>query len=188
MVPTLRSERVALTPVEVHEAAEIWELIRTPPVIVEFPDPKGGPEVVARWIAQTVAEGWGVWVVRHDGDAFGMVTADLRAPATAVVGYAVDEAWIADELAADALNEVVRWLFEVRRCHRVELRVATGSLALWRVAQRAGFVLEGVARESWRWNGAWHDARTYALLEREWRAARACAARATSPIMRATAG
>lgn len=182
MVPTLRSKRVALTAVDVREAAELWSLIKTPPAIAHFPDPRGGPQAVARWLAETAAEGLYAWTVRHDGSAVGIVTADLHAVGAATVGYAVDETLAADELATEALREMIRWLFEVRSVHRIELRVATGSLALWRVAQRAGFVLEGVARESWRWSGSWQDARIYALLEREWRASRRRLTRPTTKL------
>jgi|GEM_PF-2646568 len=181
MAPTIRSGRVALTPVELREAADLWKLVRTPPAIEHFPDPRTGPDGLTRWLGEALAAGTYVWTVRRRHVPVGLLTAELRSPSIAVVGYSIDERWIDDSVAGDALGALVDWLFEARSVHRVELRVATGSLALWRVAQQAGFCLEGVARESWRWAGAWHDARDYALLRREW-LTRKRPARPTQPV------
>jgi len=172
MVPSIRGERIALRPADMCEASALWKLVKTPPAIAGFPEPASGPESVARWMADTAAAGVLVWTIRHDGQIVGLVTAEMRSGAIATVGYTVEEAWSGRSVATEALQAVTDWLFTERLAHRVEVCVATGSFALWRVAQQAGFVLEGVARESWSWGGVWHDARNYALLRRDWMAAR----------------
>ena len=176
MAPTLRTERVALIPADLRESAELWKLARTAPAIEGFPDPGSGPEGVARWLGAVLAEGAHVWTIRSAGGLVGVVTARMGESGIASVGYGMEEAWVERGGATEALCAAVSWLFGERGAHRVELRVAAGSTALWRVAQQTGFALEGVARESWRWGGAWHDARSYALLRRDWVAARRRAA------------
>jgi RimJ/RimL family protein N-acetyltransferase len=172
MAPTLRSERLTLIPAELRQSGQLWRLVRTAPAIEGFPDPGTGPEGVARWLGGALAEGTQVWIIRSAGGLSGLVTAAMPDSGVASVGYYVEEACSERGVAAEALCTAVSWLFEKRGAHRVELRVAAGSTALWRVAQQAGFALEGVARESWRWGGVWHDARSYALLRRDWAAAR----------------
>lgn len=64
------------------------------------------------------------------------------------IGYGV-AAWARGHgYAAEAARAVAEWILRDQSFNRVELFAATGNLASQRVAEKAGFVREGVARNS----------------------------------------
>jgi RimJ/RimL family protein N-acetyltransferase len=65
----------------------------------------------------------------------------------------------------EAALALTRFAFEQLRARRVEVRMDDQNVASWRVAQRAGFVLEGVLRsDSLNPLGEPRDTRVYALV------------------------
>lgn len=60
-----------------------------------------------------------------------------------------DEASRNKGYATEALSLFVGFLFRTTRVHRIELNIATDNLASRRVAEKCGFVCEGVSREVW---------------------------------------
>lgn len=65
---------------------------------------------------------------------------------TTEVGYMTAPWARGSGFAGEAVLAVARWLFTRQGFHRVQLRAAAGNLASQRVAEKAGFVREGVAR------------------------------------------
>lgn len=57
------------------------------------------------------------------------------------------------------------WAFDPLGLHRVELNHSTENAASCRVAQRAGFPLEGTKRREHRHSDGWHDMHVHARLE-----------------------
>ena len=53
--------------------------------------------------------------------------------------------------------------------HRVSVRIAVGNTASERVAEKLGFLNEGLLREEVKVGSAWLDHTVWGLLEREWR-------------------
>lgn len=51
-------------------------------------------------------------------------------------------------VATDAAREIARWLLADQGFERLELRAATGNVASQRVAEKAGYVREGVLRNA----------------------------------------
>ena len=51
--------------------------------------------------------------------------------------------------ATEAVSLFVRFLFRTTPIHRIELNIATDNLCSKRVAEKCGFVYEGIARQVW---------------------------------------
>ena len=72
---------------------------------------------------------------------------------------------------SEAVCAVRDFFFAEVGVHRVEICHAPQSPASGRVAQKCGFVREGVLRESEKLpDGAFYDLVVYAMLRREWEA------------------
>ena len=66
--------------------------------------------------------------------------------ATTELGYVVAPAARGRGVASRALSELTAWVFAERRMHRAELRISVANEASKRVAERCGYVREGVLR------------------------------------------
>ncbi|MEU4531960.1 GNAT family N-acetyltransferase [Micromonospora ureilytica] len=67
-------------------------------------------------------------------------------------------------IATEALGALTRWSFTRVGLHRLALEHSTANAASCRVATRAGFTEEGVARGSVRHADGWHDMHLHARL------------------------
>jgi len=104
------------------------------------------------------------------GDCAVHVLADQ--PATAEVGVTLAPNRQGSGLATEALGAVVSTLFEVHRMHRVFGEVDDRNTAVQNLFGRLGFSCEARQVEADWFKGEWTTVRVYAMLEREWRAAR----------------
>jgi RimJ/RimL family protein N-acetyltransferase len=64
----------------------------------------------------------------------------------------------------EAVAELARWALSDFCIHRVELAAATGNFASQRVAEKAGFRFEGVARAAGHTHGGRVDMKIYSLI------------------------
>lgn len=86
------------------------------------------------------------------------------------VGYFAERAHQGQGYVREALVAVLAHLFESGRAHRVTLWSDDGNLRSRRVAEAAGFVLEGHRRETMRHaDGSLTGTVCYGALAREWR-------------------
>ena len=69
----------------------------------------------------------------------------------------------------EATRLICRYGFDRMRLHRITLWVALANEAAIRVYEKVGFEREGVARESFREGGRWHDMVLMGLLDGELR-------------------
>lgn len=69
--------------------------------------------------------------------------------------------------ATQAVNLLVRYLFETKRVNRIRLVIHPGNAASRRLAVRCGFQHEGTARGAWYNGGRHHDVEIYAILHDE---------------------
>lgn len=70
--------------------------------------------------------------------------------------------------ATEAVITLVDFLFSTRRLNRIQILVPTKNEASIRVAEKAGFTHEGVARGAFFFEGEDSDMHIYSLLRREW--------------------
>lgn len=111
-------------------------------------------------------------VVGPDDDAAAPVLASVslhsidRLQGDAEIGYWTTPAARGRGLAAIAVDAVCRWAFGALPIDRVELCHAVENTASARVAEKAGFTLEGRLRRSYRYaDGVKHDELLWARLD-----------------------
>ena len=73
-------------------------------------------------------------------------------------------------LGSAALRKVLRWGFEVRNLHRIDLHVYEYNHRARAVYERAGFTREGTLRRARYLDGRYWDIDVYGMLEEEFRA------------------
>jgi RimJ/RimL family protein N-acetyltransferase len=153
----LLTERLRLRPQEPRDAPHL-AATGADPLTQEYTGvPRGYTEEHARaYIAHTERQrirGIGVaWTAEELATGRYAVNLDLRDldwhNRTAEVGYMTAPWARGNGYAAEAVLAVARWLFERHGFARLQLRAATANTASQRVAEKAGFVREGVARSS----------------------------------------
>jgi RimJ/RimL family protein N-acetyltransferase len=67
-------------------------------------------------------------------------------------------------LATEAVNLMVRYLFESKRMNRIRLVIHPDNAASRRLAEKCGFKHEGTARGAWYNKGRHQDVEIYAIL------------------------
>jgi RimJ/RimL family protein N-acetyltransferase len=75
-------------------------------------------------------------------------------------------------LGSEATRLIVGYGFERLGLHRISLEVYAFNPRARRAYEKAGFRVEGVLRESLRYNGDWIDATVMSILATEWSASR----------------
>jgi RimJ/RimL family protein N-acetyltransferase len=122
-----------------------------------------GEHTPAVWARGTGA----VFVIADSDDAY-TGTIDLRIspvdPAVADVGFLVSPHARGRGLAGAALRTLAVWGFEALGLVRVEWKAHLGNTASRRVAEKAGFTIEGIARAAIAHRGERRDCWTAALL------------------------
>jgi [ribosomal protein S5]-alanine N-acetyltransferase len=69
--------------------------------------------------------------------------------------------------ATEAVQLLVRYLFETKRINRIRLVIHPDNLASRRIAEKCGFRHEGTAHGAWYHKGKYQDVEIYALLHDE---------------------
>ncbi|HEY2670578.1 MAG TPA: GNAT family N-acetyltransferase [Rugosimonospora sp.] len=116
-----------------------------------------------RWRGETGAS----WAVLDAGDVAGQVglrRIDLS-DGLAEVSYWVLPGARGRGIAVRALTAMTAWSFAMLGLHRLEVAHSTANAASCRVAQRAGFPLEGTKRGEARHADGWHDMHLHARLD-----------------------
>ena len=70
-------------------------------------------------------------------------------------------------VTTEAVNLMVRYLFETKRVNRIRLVIHPGNLASRRLAEKCGFKHEGTARGAWYNKGKHQDVEIYAILHED---------------------
>ncbi|GAB1822475.1 GNAT family N-acetyltransferase [Herbidospora sp. RD11066] len=115
--------------------------------------------VIARWRARWTLETGATWIVERDGLTLGRVA--LRS-VNLELGLAEAAYWTLPEgrgrgATTAAVAEMTRWALDDLGLHRIELRHAVTNTASCRVAERTGYVLEGVLHSATLHADGWHD-------------------------------
>lgn len=85
------------------------------------------------------------------------------------VGYSIARRLWNHGIATDALRAILPLAFDTLGLNRVEARHDVQNPASGRVMEKAGFHLEGVARESLMLKGRLADMASYAIFKEDWR-------------------
>ncbi len=116
---------------------------------------------------RTSGEALEVAAIRRADDrligSFGLKRTDWRARSSEI-GYWVAPWARGEGLAVEAVDAIGHWLFVEQGFERLALRAATGNLASQRVAEKAGFTREGVARNAGFTNAGRVDLVVFSLV------------------------
>ena len=160
----LEDETVLLRPFEQSDVPAIVAACQDPEIPRWTSVPSPYTEADARaWLESTEEETFAV-VDRSSGELLGSIGVRFLGDGTAEVGY-----WIAKEarargVATRALVLVAGWVFENDEVGRFQLRAETENVASQRVAEKAGFVREGVMRAALAVKGERRDVVMYSLV------------------------
>lgn len=170
--PVLRVEGLTLRP---------WVSGDAPAVVGAYADPlvyrwhKRSMTLseAAEWIAAAnddwIAEAAASWAVVEDDLLVGRMS--LRAvdleDGVADLGYWVTATARGRAIAPRALGAVSDWAFNELGLHRIELEHSTQNQASCRVADKAGYVLEGTKRCQSLHDDGWHDVHLHVRLAEE---------------------
>lgn len=83
------------------------------------------------------------------------------------IGYWVRTDETEDGIATEVAREALAIGFNELAMHRIILRIAIGNRASERVAEKLGFIREGVLREEIKVHGQWLDHSVWGMLEHE---------------------
>ncbi|OQY84542.1 MAG: GNAT family N-acetyltransferase [Chloroflexi bacterium UTCFX4] len=85
------------------------------------------------------------------------------------IGYWVRTKFEGQGYVTEAVIGITNFAFEKLFAERVEIRMDTNNIRSWRVAERAGFTLEGILRNNARTvNGKLRSTRVYSMIRAEW--------------------
>lgn len=73
------------------------------------------------------------------------------------LGYKLDKDHLRQGLMIEAVQECVRIAFEELGLHRIEANIMPRNLPSLGVAEKCGFVREGISRKYLKINGVWED-------------------------------
>ncbi|MFI0449520.1 precorrin-2 C(20)-methyltransferase [Actinomadura sp. 6N118] len=168
----LRGERVELRPFSIDDAAALIEIIRAGEDFLPDNFPRRLDAERLAWWLNT-----GVHQPQRSGAAIHLAVLDRESGAfvgtiglyrvdwtqlTCEVGYGTRPRARRRGYATEALRLISRWALRDCGLHRIELRAAT--IESVRVAEKAGYVCEGVARGGEREEGVNRDQFVFSLL------------------------
>lgn len=154
------------------DAGMVLELMRDPDVARWNPAAVDDESAAARWcrdLADWSAGDHASWIVAdlRDDAPLGVVSVhavDL-VQADAEIGYRVHPSARGRGVATEAVVAASAWAFAHLGLVRIELAHAVGNVASCRVAERAGYRLEGVTRQSFVYgDGCRHDEHLHGRL------------------------
>ena len=158
--PVLRTEWIVLRPWEDEDAATVVAAYADPDIerwhvrsmtTVEATDWIRAAEVA--WREGRAAS----WAIQAAGGVVGRMTLKLRlSHGLAEAAYWTLSTARGQGVASLALRTATRWGFDIG-LHRVELEHSTQNLPSCRVADRAGFPVEGTRRSAALHGDGWHD-------------------------------
>ena len=128
------------------------EALLTDPAILRFtlvpePVPEGFAAEWLDWYEQGRRSGEREgFAIVEDGAFLGLALAPAIADGTVELGYVVAPAGRGRGLAPAALRMLTDWAFADRGVVRAELRISASNGASQRVAEKAGYIREGVLR------------------------------------------
>jgi RimJ/RimL family protein N-acetyltransferase len=172
--PPLRDAELALRPPAAADG-DAYRRVRTDPDTrhwMDWDDAAEDKEAIAATIARAAeswAEGtWAVFLVEAKGEVVGGANIGFYEEDIAEVSYYLAASARGRGYATRAVRLLARWAFEENGVERLVLRANPANGASLRVAERAGFTREGIARSSHlRSDGSRVDQVVFSLLPGE---------------------
>jgi RimJ/RimL family protein N-acetyltransferase len=164
---TLEDDVVRLRPFEESDVPAITAACQDPEIPRWTAVPSPYTEADARaWLASDEEESFAV-VDRVSGELLGSIGVRYLDGGIGEVGYWVKREARGRGIATRALGLVARWALVDKGLGRFQLRADVGNETSQRVAEKAGFVREGVLRSSLGLKGERRDAIMYSLVRED---------------------
>jgi RimJ/RimL family protein N-acetyltransferase len=175
--PTLETERLLLRRIVPEDAPALFEF-RSDPQVQRY---NGGPLAHVEQAAELVAlfeagfqertrVEWGVTLKGGDDQVIGDVGyahwSQLHRQAE--IGYCLSRCYWRQGIATEALVVILRFGFEEMDLHRIHACPWAENVASVRVLEKLGFRKEGIRRDEYWADRAFHDEALYALLRPEY--------------------
>lgn len=160
----LEDEAILLRPFEQSDVPAIVAACQDPeiPRWTSVPSPYTEADAHA-WLESTEEKTFAV-VDRSSGELLGSMGVRFLGDGIAEVGYWIAKGARGRGVATRALVLVAGWVFENDEVGRFQLRAETENVASQRVADKAGFVREGVMRAALATKGERRDVVMYSLV------------------------
>ncbi|WP_329461843.1 GNAT family N-acetyltransferase [Streptomyces sp. NBC_01431] len=161
-----------LRPWRESDASVLEASCRDPEIVqwnrVEALSPRTAREKIARWGQRWTEEAAAIWAIsrRDDAKAVGLIgigDLDLRGGSGELL-YWLLPAGRGAGAALDATLRVSRWALEELGLHRIRITHSVENPASCRVAERAGYTLEGTMRSALLHSDGWHDEHLHARV------------------------
>jgi RimJ/RimL family protein N-acetyltransferase len=173
--PPLADEAIRLEPLDERHVSGFERLLEDPDVIRNTRVPTEPPPGFASYWLGRYIEGWGEGtragfaVLSPDGEFLGFTgLVDLEAGARqGEIGYVVAREARGRGVAGRSLRLVTDWALDTLGLQRVELHIDPENEASIRVAERCGYVREGVLRSLHFKEHLRGDTAIYSLLPRD---------------------
>lgn len=176
--PLLTGERVVIRGFREDDLPALYELHSDPVAMRHWSFPPWTDiSQAAGYFADALAAGdpdrMLCWVITLVGEDRLIGTTTLcsidRAQGRAELGYALAVPYWGQSLAFEATRLVVDHGFRKLGLRRIEADIDPRNTGSCRLAERLGFIREGVLRERWCVGGEISDTALYGLLARDWR-------------------
>jgi RimJ/RimL family protein N-acetyltransferase len=163
----LEDDAVFLRPFEESDVPAIVAACRDPeiPRWTSVPSPYTEEDALA-WLESTEEKTFAV-VDRLSGELLGSIGVRFLGDGVAETGYWVKREARGRGVATRALVLVSRWALEDPEVGRFQLRAEPENIASQRVAEKAGFVSEGVLRAALALKGERRDVIMYSLVRED---------------------
>ncbi len=169
---------VSFRPVEERDLVDILRWRRDPEVVEFWGEPLADIDAVRRHYTERVDEPTWRFVIELGGRSVGEIQYWRPHSGPDWTWSAGIDIFIGEREArtrgtgTEAVRTMLRYLFEVKRCHRVTIDPQTGNARAIRCYENAGFRLDGVLRHNDRVSGRYVDTHAMSMLEDEWPAAK----------------
>ena len=124
--------------------------------------------LLTQWCLCYADEKYYNWVITLSGQPIGNISVVRQNEKSrwCELGYCLGSAYRNQGIMTEAVQAVIDYLFDVVGFHRIVIEHAANNPASGKVAQKCGFKMEGVARESYQnAAGEFGDIVSYAILQ-----------------------
>ncbi len=179
---TLQTARLTLRQMTLDDAEAMFRNWANDPEVTQYlfwethEDVEASRAVLSTWVPRYEDTGVYNWGIVFEGQLVGniAVVGASGQDDWAEIGYVIGRAWWGRGIMTEALEGVMRFLFEAVGVHRIMLKHDERNPASGRVMVKNGLTYEGTIREGHRRkDGTWANLPMYGILTDEWKARRA---------------
>ena len=170
---------VAFRPIETDDLELMLRWLADPEVVQFFGAPPKSIEAMRTHYMEPDVDPCWRFIIEHGARRIGEIQYAHQYPGTEYEWSAGVDLFIGEPdardrgLGTEAVRTMLRYLFEVKRCHRVTIDPEVANARAIRCYEKAGFRFDGVLRHNAFEHGEYVDTHFMSMLDDEWPAAKA---------------